>query len=212
MVNGLQVFNSGGYVQIDETYRNYLKVASGSGSSSSYEISFPSQTSAEPLIFFRPASDSVRVYPVWATSSSFTVSSDGVFEYIVFGLDNPVTDTGTHGLQVFNASSGRIFDSRNEGVRIQHVIRQPMKTAPYSQGPNNFPITVTYPSWGGRPWLCFNSMMYGYGEVSSTGISARTSGTDAIIIESVGPTGTLNDTMVGYYASEMVIPLGRTYW
>jgi len=192
MSSGIQVTNASGILQIDETYRRLLKVASGtcttlSGSGTNV-ISFTAQTTCAPLIFFRPASDGVYVGPNTFNNNSFSVQNNGNFDWVVYGLDSPVAlDGTTMGMQVFDTSGSTIYDSRYEGVRIQstYTVTQPYPDSYLIGAPGAgncaYPYTYTFTGWGAKPWICLNGLFW-LDDGNSSTICATTSGTNAIII------------------------------
>ena len=188
MAFGLQVVNSAGLYQIDEVYRNLLKVAEGSGVNGLNTLTLPKQTTTPPLVFVLPASDTVYVgnYASYndATSTKIILESNGTFQYVVYGLDSPaVMDSSTFGLSVYTSAGQLAYDSRYEAVRLQTVwtFTQPVPD-PYDGGAATaYPYTLSFTSWGARPWILMNTMLF-LNDANGAGLVASTSGTSAIVV------------------------------
>lgn len=195
MSSGLQVLNDSGTLQIDETYRRLLRVASGTVTTGSSmaggSVTFPTQNSCTPLIFYRPSADGVYVGPLAVTPGGFDYFSSGAFDYVVYGLDSPlITDGSSMGTQIFNSSGAVIYDSRYEGLRIQTSYTVTMPWPDYFMtGPAggaaaepHYPYTNTFTGWGAKPWICLNSLLY-WADQNGTCIAGTTSGFNAIKID-----------------------------
>lgn len=190
MAYGFQSNNDSNIIQIDDNYRNLLRVASGSwtgGTASVGEFSFPLQSSTSPLIFFRPWADGTYVGQVGMEPSKCYFSTNGNFDWVVYGLDSPVLTSGSsYGMQVFDGAGQVVYDSRYEPARIQTIIRAQQKWPTYMQGGNlgdwpAYPYTYTFTGWGERPWICLNAL-YFWEDDNGTTTCATTSGTNAIIL------------------------------
>lgn len=204
MSYGFQSVNADNIVQIDDAYRNLLRVASGSWTSGGAvvgEINFPTQTSTAPLIFFRPSADGVYVGQVGLGSDRVYFSTNGNFDWVVYGLDGPVmTSASNYGMQVFNASGQVVFDSRYEPPRIQTIVRHNQTWPTYANGGGslgqnpNYPYTFNFTGWGERPWICLNSLFF-WEDDNGTTTCATTSGTNAIILRC----GSYSSVATGWY-------------
>lgn len=230
MANGFQSLNASNIIQIDDNYRNLLKVASGTwtgGTAAIAEITFPLQTSTAPLIFVRPVSDGIYVGHVGIANNAFYAATNGNFEWVVFGLDNPVmTDDSAYGMQVFNGTGQVVFDSRYEPVRVQTVVRHDQQWPTYPQGGSYgqwpaYPYTFNFTGWGQKPWICLNALYFFAGDDGQT-TCATTSGTNSIILQcgtNAGPAyggwrWASNDGSNGFYAyshpyGQVRIPLAK---
>lgn len=190
MAFGFQSINSSGSVQIDDGYRNLRLVASGtwpSPTNSDFLITFPTQTSTSPLIFFRPSADGVYVGNGGIDASSFMFAANGAFDWQVYGLDNVVSATGSHGLQVFNGAGQTVFDSRIKVPRIQTILSTNQIWPSYAQGGSlgawtAYPYNLDYTGWGQKPWICLNSLFF-FEDDSGTMTCATTSGYSRVILQ-----------------------------
>jgi hypothetical protein len=224
MPDGIQVVNSAGITQIDDSFRTLFRIGSGSIAGSG-SATFSNQTSCAPLIFVRPSADGIYIGPTLIATNSFTVRSNGTFDWIAYGLDNPVAlDSSPMGIQVFNASAQVIYDSRFEAPRIQHVLPLSMLFPDYLAGGPlgaypSYPYTITFAGWGTRPWICLNALCF-FADEDGSIICATTSGTNAIILRCgvmwSGNTWTFsaNNGSNGIYArsfpgGKMAIPIAR---
>lgn len=188
MAFGFQAINSTGNVQIDDAYRNLRLVASGTwtGYAVAGTINFPVQSTTSPLIFFRPSADGVYVGNAGVDASSFGFQCNGSFDWKVYGLDNTIAPTGSHGMQVFDSASRVVFDSRIEVPRIQTVLTTNQVWPSAAQGGASnaypaYPYTLTFTSWGSRPWICLNSLFF-YEDEYGTSTCATTSGLNSVIL------------------------------
>lgn len=183
---GFQCINDNAVVQIDENYRNLLRVASGTAAPGDV-VTFPAQTSAPPMVFVRPSSDGVYVGLMSLTNNTFTAQANGSFDWVVYGLDSPVqVDATNMGIQVFSSTGALTYDSRYESPRIRETLSVNQQWPTYTQGGSlgqypAYPYTISFTSWGSRPWFCLNQMINtadAYGNI----ICATTSGLAAIIV------------------------------
>lgn len=167
MAYGFQALNTNGVTQIDETYRNLMRVASGSytgGASEWQSFTFTNQAAA-PLVFIRTAADTTYVGRLWITNNSFSVQTNGAFDWVVFGITSPVqVAPSNYGMQVFDGSGAVVYDSRYEVPRIQTTIAINQTWPTEWQGAigqyPNYPYTATFTGWGARPWMCLNSLYF----------------------------------------------------
>lgn len=189
MAHGLKIFNDSGDVQIDDAYRNLLLVASGTVSSaptgSGASISYPTQSLCPPLILVRPHSDSKYVAPYLSIGmGSAYISCDGPFDYAVYGLSGPVADTGaSYGLKVFDSAGNLVFGSMYEAVRVMQLLAVDMVWPDIFGVPASeaaYPYVVSYTSFGSRPWICLNSLLW-YPDGVDTQIAAAITGSSVTI-------------------------------
>lgn len=187
---GFQSFNNANITQIDDNYRNLLYVASGSwtgGNAVLWQFTFPAQTSTSPMVFVRPWADGTYVGQGGITADTCYFSTNGNFDWVVYGLDNPVMSSGSaYGMQVFNGSGQTVFDSRYEPARIQAVVRVDQTWPTYTQGGSygawpHYPYTLNFTGWGEKPWICLNAL-YCFDDDNGTTTAATTSGTNSIIL------------------------------
>lgn len=169
MAYGFQALNTNNVVQIDETYRNLMRVASGTwtgGSSAWQTFTFTTQTICPPLVFIRTTSDSTYVGKLWINDGSFTVMTNGNFDWVAFGLTSPtMVSPSNYGMQVFNTAGAVVYDSRYEVPRIQTTISINQVWPDSWNGGGSgahpsYPYTATFTGWGARPWMCLNSLHF----------------------------------------------------
>lgn len=200
MSYGLQISGSHGSIQVDQDYRNFVRVAAGSCSGSVNDISFPNQGGIEPQIFVRPWSDghyvgacgvnSATNVRLWtsATVTDFggSTSNPGAgFDYVIYGVNSPtVLDGATYGLQVFDAAGNTAIDSRHEIARIQSTVLIDQTGTNDGFGFSTYPQTygLVAGGWGLRPWVCVNNITGASESGGSVGYFFTTSGTGAITI------------------------------
>lgn len=227
MTTGIALYNQNDIEQIDENFRCLLRVATGTVTGSNVggdaSATFPAQTTVAPLVFVQPHADGTYIGGVSISADSFSAMHVGDFDYIVFGLDSAEqVDLGTFGLQVFNASSQLIYDSRFEQPRVQQIPVQSMPWPDYiasggSGAQPAYPYTLGFSGWGTRPWFCLNALFYD----SSSGsvICGTTSGTDAIVLRNgyvsagawvwMGNDGTGGGYARSYPGGQLRLPLLR---
>ncbi|KQV99962.1 hypothetical protein [Rhizobacter sp. Root1221] len=228
--DAIQLINQQGIIQLDGSERTLRRVASGTGSASSWtgtpnEAAIPTQTYT-PIIFFRPADDTVFVTNSGILNNKFMYVSNGAFEWTAYGLDNPAAiDATPYGAQVFDSLGRVIWDSRQDVMRITQVLQVNMPFPDNDSGNGTgpapaYPYTLSFTPWGTRPWILLNSLLR-FLDDNDTMIAASTLGTDRIVLQCGrrAYTGVAwdwasnNGGGIGYTRSypggRMTIPIGR---
>lgn len=145
MPAGLQIFNNSNTIVVDELYQNFMLVSSGqittvsSGDTYPYYSASFSTTHQNPQVFFTNTgtayiSPFFREVSGSTTTLHFFADKEATFNYKMFATGAAVL-SGTHGLQVFDASGTIVFDSSNKFLRINSVIQTSGTSAasyPYS--------------------------------------------------------------------------------
>ena len=211
MAVGIRVSNPSGVVQIDETYRNFLRVGSGSysGGGGTISISYTSQ-SVPPIIFVRPHSDGIYLGKFTIRNSTAQVFTNGGFDWVVYSLTSPqAISNSPMGIQVFDAAGQVIFDSRFEPPRIQTTLAVNQQWPTYLQGGSlgqypAYPYSINFSGWGARPWFCLNSL-YFFADENGQALAMTTNGTNQLILRCGTLLGTSwswssNDGSNGVYA------------
>ncbi|BBP95976.1 hypothetical protein BSFA1_11050 [Burkholderia sp. SFA1] len=127
---GLQLFNSSGNLQIDSTFKNLglrEKGTTRSGGSPAgnmgwYWATVTTSVGNAPMIAFRSSSKCYLRYSSISGSQItywFHCLGTGVtVQYWIFDDPSLATLSGNYGLQVFNASGSKVFDSRTKYMRV----------------------------------------------------------------------------------------------
>lgn len=194
---GIEIKNNAGRVQVDGTYRNLFLVAQGTAPAGNWSsISYPAQTSCNPLVCIRPVSDGTYVGFVSVGAASASYFSDGPFEWAVYGLDSLLYYPGTqYGMQVFNSAGSVVFDSRCEPLRVktvasgQAVWPDVLHGGSPSVAFNNYPLAINFTPFGVRPWLCINQMVYA--DNFQSGSEEGSSGDGGVLIMTTNGLGQL---------------------
>lgn len=127
MTAGLQVYGSHGVIQIDQDYRNFVVVASGSkvsgdwvasGASNYLQIVVTSATA--PLLAFKCA-EQVGLGYTAISGSTWTITlltnNPAALDYWVFDV-SPAASPASFGLEIYNASSERVFHTSQKPMRV----------------------------------------------------------------------------------------------
>lgn len=127
---GFLATNNSGTTIIDQNYHNLALIASGthtcsspSATAGSYDgISFTNTSSELPLVFIVPQTSGYICIGTINTSSFSVYAQQGVasFDYYVFG--RPPSTTQHIGLQVFDSSGNKTFDSNYNYLNIKQII------------------------------------------------------------------------------------------
>lgn len=153
MTAGLQVWNSGGFVQIDDTYRNLVFIQKFSFTTAG-DHSFSVTGRTSPVAVFSTAdANGVSVRQVTNPSAgSFTWRVNGITDVYIFDVPPPASLHG-QGLQVFDAAGNLAFDSNFTPLKMVDYVRvrptpnlvtYPTQTAAALAGfPNNDPAQQT---------------------------------------------------------------------
>ena len=154
---GLKILNSGGFVQIDDTYENTVLVASGSASASAsnmhispVRVNFTAVT-GEPLLCIKFESSSAYCCVIDITSSYFEFALlsgadlltgvSGTIQWRVYAKKPSSISVSGYGLVVRNAAGTPVFSSNETYPRIAAVING----CPYvSNAPNKVVSTINY--------------------------------------------------------------------
>lgn len=152
MTYGLKVYNSSGFVQIDDAYSNHALVMEGTAMTGT-TIHTPFVI-ADCLLFVR--------LPVGATTpGSYTyaivdlndgrfnhvsVGANFVYEYRLYASNGALPGINSHSLQVFKADGSVAFDGSRSYARLAAVVQHD----PTTSGP------ITIPSIGINPWILTN--------------------------------------------------------
>lgn len=163
MTYGYLQINTDGFTQIDDTYSNYILVASGTGTANnSNVVTFPTQT-VIPLIAVGSISTGGRVTLTALSTSQFRLSyapngaANPTFAYKVYAPIETVT-VGGYGLQVFNASGTAVFDSNQNYFRTRAItLVNPSTDFPTTINATLPVYTFTH-SLGGTPYTFLNTM------------------------------------------------------
>jgi hypothetical protein len=159
---GLRVTGSAGAIQIDQDYRNLMRIASGSTGANvgnAAVFSLPYQNGFIPQIFVRPWADGQYVGGLTYADASLQqarIYTTGGFEWVAFGMVSPQQlDSSTYGLKVFASDGSVALDSRYELARIQSTILiGPQPDDGF--GGTNYPQNYGLAGWGLRPWIGLN--------------------------------------------------------
>lgn len=226
--DAIQIINSDGIIQLDGSDRTLRRIASGTGGASSSTgtpnvVSLPTQTTL-PAIFFRPADDTIYVTHSGIATNQFGYVSNGAFEWVAYGLDNPeAIDATPYGAQVFDALGRVVWDSRQDVMRVAQIVSTAMPFPDRVSGgvtDTAYPYTLSFTPWGTRPWIMLNSLIRFYDDTDNM-IAASTLGTDRIVLRCGrrAYTGVAwdwagnNGSGIGYTRSypggRMTIPIGR---
>lgn len=158
MAYGFRVFNSSGFIQVDENFATYAVYQSGSvsvGAGGVVDVPL-SDLGTTPLIFLRVNHSSNGIAMAGYASSTFRLWGPSVnagattVDWYTVVPTNYVSASGNYGLRVFNASGVPVFDSRRSYPRIRQVIQ----TGATSASEQFFGV-VGMPS-GGKPYYCGN--------------------------------------------------------
>lgn len=133
MTAGLQVRNNAGVLQVDETYVNYVLVASGTSSGAT--LWYAGGGSNPPAVYYTDITVTGRTAPMIAIRAGFGVvvlratvsggtwtwrilrNGTSNFDWFVFDLAS-VESAATFGLEVFNASAQRVYHSSQKPLRV----------------------------------------------------------------------------------------------
>jgi hypothetical protein len=171
MSYGLKVLGVSGAVQIDDTFQNMVRIASGSCSGFSNIITVPDQGTFAPQIFVRPWADGQWVgglcfqsttqieiltnYKEYAEGSNAVSFPGGGFDWVAFGTaSRQLVDSSTYGMKVFDASGNLTFDSRYEAARTQTVCLITQSGGTETQA---YPQYYGFTGWSIRPWINLNT-------------------------------------------------------
>lgn len=129
---GFQAINDGGTFQVDENWRNYQLVTSGSNSTGTHRVTTYRQYyyvditfygCTAPLLAVNSSSGNVCVQGMQNSGSTFTfrvVSGNDVgvvgFSYWLF--DVATATPGNVGMEVYNSSGQLVYYSGNKSIRI----------------------------------------------------------------------------------------------
>lgn len=154
---GLKILNSGGFVQIDDTYENTVLVASGSASASAsnmhispVRVNFTAVTGA-PLLCIKFESSSAYCCVIDITSSYFEFALlseadlltgvSGTIQWRVYAKKPSSISVSGYGLVVRNAAGTPVFSSNETYPRIAAVLN----SCPYvSNASNKVVSTINY--------------------------------------------------------------------
>lgn len=127
MSYGIKVKNSSGFVQIDDTYDNFVLHQTGTVSASknsSATISY-ADTGSLPVIAIRTVSGgSMAIAGVSTTSAGFRGGNDGAatVEYRVYRrLAGVPASSGNYGLRVYNGAQALTYDSGRAYMRVSQL-------------------------------------------------------------------------------------------
>jgi hypothetical protein len=130
MPAGLQVFGSHGVLQIDETYKNFVMVASGSKASGAWAAAGVSNfvqvvvtNAVTPLVAFSCANQVGLGYVGISGSTwtfTFLTNNPATMNYWVFD-ESPSASPGSFGFEVYNAAGARVFHSSQKPLRVVGV-------------------------------------------------------------------------------------------
>jgi hypothetical protein len=131
---GLEVNNIYDGIQIDSLYRNMVVIQRGVITSPyfancgyRYDLAFNFNARPEAVMAVRPRGDN-SVCSIGRTGSMFyakVYSKSGTHEpldYIIYGFPSAPVSTQDHGLQVFDPSGRKVFDSGYEYMKITDVM------------------------------------------------------------------------------------------
>lgn len=135
MAHGIQILNSGGFVQIDETYKNYELVASGTAVTEQV-ISIPDR-GVIPLIAIGGMTANQHAYLREATTTTFKVSgtANASFAYRVYAPSSSAATT-QFGFRVYNSAGAVNFDSLARYLRVAYTNIFSTASFPYSVNVN----------------------------------------------------------------------------
>lgn len=131
MAHGLQIYNSSGFLQIDQLYPQYQVIQSGTAGNNE-TVYFPSQATV-PLVVVRPISSDTcigRWNAIWtdnfnARTNDTSGNPGGSFFYKVLAPVNTISGptSGSYGLVLYSSSGSIIFNSQQTNMyRIENVL------------------------------------------------------------------------------------------
>lgn len=132
MTAGLQIINSGGTYQIDENYRNYQILSTGSGSTSStysadgitYKYTdIVVSSGVAPMLGVKSTSFMVVIGVSKSGDTwTFRVACETTQSFTYFVFDLVSTTPGNFGLEVYDAAGDLVFYSGNKPLRIVGIM------------------------------------------------------------------------------------------
>ena len=172
---GLKILNSGGFVQIDDTYENTVLVASGSASASAsnmhispVRVNFTAVT-GEPLLCIKFESSSAYCCVIDITSSYFEFALlsqadlltgvSGTIQWRVYAKKPSSISVSGYGLVVRNAAGTPVFSSNETYPRIAAVLNG----CPYVSNVSNKAVsTINYGISLSAPFLTVPATLLPY--------------------------------------------------
>ena len=179
MSYGIQIQNASGNLIIDGEFRNHAVMASGSATTGSLagfvldskvvkvSLGTAIALSRSPMIWGRIGADNA-----WMGLVGLEVNGSSELTGFWLGSDNaygtgpartiewrvtaaPASGSGlSHGMQVFDATGARVFDSGLDYLDIAHVSSAFTLTTDWPVG-----TLITYPSLA-NPWYCLSGIAY----------------------------------------------------
>lgn len=148
MTYGIQIYNSSGYVQVDDGYTNYALVQSGVGTSNSKINTVDLGSPLDSVVFVK--------LPVGKWFSGVVMDSDGFwttgdpsaggysFEYRVYRRNDQVVNIDSqYGFRVFKGNGTTVFDSLRNYARLKSASIIPSTAA----------LPLVIPGIGVNPWI-----------------------------------------------------------
>ena len=127
MPAGLQIIGSHGIAQIDETYKNFVVVASGSKASGdwavsgvSYFVNIVVSDAVAPLLAFKCA-EFVALSNTAISGATWTITlrtnNPAALDYWVFD-ESPSTSPASVGIEIYNSAGARVYHSAQKPLRV----------------------------------------------------------------------------------------------
>ncbi len=130
MPAGLQIWGSHGVLQIDETYRNFVVVASGSKApgdwsvaGDAYSVQIVVASTVAPLVAFRCAQQVGLAYTAISGTTwtlTFLTNTPATLDYWVFDVAGAASSSASY-LEVFDDAGARVFDAGHKPLRVVGV-------------------------------------------------------------------------------------------
>lgn len=155
---GFYLLNDAGGVQIDQDYRNFVLIASGTGVASGSAVTDPYPSIAK-AVYVRPTNATGSIQIASSAAGTFSVQTNGTgnWDWAIFAEASLApSPPNTHGLRVFDASGLLVFDSSQTPLH-------PLATVTAALGGSTTNATLPTASGGRRPYV-------GLGNLQPTGI------------------------------------------